>query len=100
MPRRIRDRADAVACLAAVDASGLQRADWARRQDVDARSLNAWRLNLAREGRGGVRLVELVPTPTARPARYLVRLDGLEVELDDQFREDTLARLLGVLSRC
>lgn len=98
MPRKIRDESDAITCLNAVEASGLARADWAHQHGIDARSLNAWRLKLRRI-RPSLRLVELVATPTP-PARYLLRFDGLELELDDHFREDTLARLLAVVSRC
>lgn len=100
MPRKIRDHADALACLDAAHASGLDRATWAHRNDVDARSLNAWRVNLTRGSRRSVRLVELLPAPATAPARYLLRFDGLELELDDRFRDDTLARLLAVLARC
>jgi hypothetical protein len=46
--RKIRTADDARACLAAAQASGLPRAAWARAHGIDARSLNAWRLNLAR----------------------------------------------------
>ncbi|MCB9745455.1 MAG: hypothetical protein H6740_22950 [Alphaproteobacteria bacterium] len=100
MPRKIRDHADAVASLAAAEASGLDRVSWARRHDIDARSLNAWRVNLERgEGRRP-RLVELVPISAPSAPRYLLRFDGVELEVDDHFREDTLTRLLSVLSRC
>jgi transposase-like protein len=46
--RKIVDDADARRCLAAVAASGRPRATWAREHGVDARSLNAWRITLAR----------------------------------------------------
>jgi hypothetical protein len=51
--RRITDRDEAEACLASVASSGLDRATWARREGIDARSLNAWRLNLERSERTG-----------------------------------------------
>lgn len=98
MPRKILDQNDALRCLDAARASGLDRKTWARRNNIDARSLNAWHVNLTRSGRQPLRLVELLPS--GGPARYLLRLDGLELELDDYFRDDTLTRLLGVLSRC
>lgn len=104
--RRIRDEGDARACLASADASGLGRAAWARRHGVDGRSLNAWRLNLARrigqgELRPPVRLVELVPTVPMSPApRYLVRCGRFEVELDDGFEEEVVERLLRVVAGC
>ena len=95
--RRIRDEADARACLAAVEASGLGRAEWARREGIDARSLNVWRMNLSRK-RAPARLVELVPT--VRAARYVVRCGHLEVEIGDDFNEATLFRLLQVVAAC
>lgn len=102
MARKIRDRQDALACLEALDASGMTLTPWARAHGVDARSLNCWRLNLGWRA-DKHRLVELVPgaPPTALPrARYIVRVEDVEVEVDDHFREDTLARLLDVLAPC
>ena len=63
MPRRkIRDVADAHACLNAAAASGLPRAVWARANGIDARSLNAWRITLDRTKRPRSELaVELGP---------------------------------------
>ena len=46
--RKIRDGADARTSLAAAAESKVSRAEWARQQGIDGRSLNAWRLNLAR----------------------------------------------------
>lgn len=102
MARKIRDRQDALACLEAMDASDLNLTSWARSHDVDARSLHCWRMNLGWQA-GGQRIVELVPEP--RPAslpvaRYVFRVNGVELEVDDHFREDTLARLLQVIAPC
>ena len=49
--RRVRDASDADVCLAQAEASGLQRAAWARAHGVSARSLNMWRLILERQRR-------------------------------------------------
>lgn len=103
--RKIRDAADAHACLAAAASSGLTRAAWARSQEIDGRSLNAWRMNLSRRGRSGrrqrVRLVELVAAPPApEPASYVVRVGEFAVEVDDRFDSATLHRLLGVIAGC
>lgn len=101
--RRIRDEAEARASLAAAERSGLVRKEWARREGVDARSLNAWRMNLARRQRA-VRLVELLPTvetvEVERSARYLVRRGDVEVEVGDDFKDATLRRLLEVIATC
>ena len=108
--RKIRDVADARACLAAVKATrGKSLGQWARERGIDGRSLSAWRSNLARGAKGRrrprrrrVRLVELIaaPAPTALAARYVVRCGKLAVEVDGQFDEATLRRLLGVVAAC
>ncbi len=80
---------------------------WARAHGVDARSLNAWRVNLAqREPKSSgspmkPRLVELVPTASTEPsARYRVRVGDVEIALDDRFEESTLVRLVRALRSC
>ena len=73
--RKIRDAADARACLKAMKAArGVSKAQWAHEHGIDGRSLTAWRINLGRAApsRQQARLVELVATPagtSARPAR-------------------------------
>jgi transposase-like protein len=102
--RKLADAAEARRCLDQVAASGLTRVAWARAHGVDARSLNAWRLNLEqrRVPRSPMRLVEWVPTTPAEPepARYLVRCGALEVEVDHRFDEGVLRRLLAVVTSC
>ena len=59
--RKIRDADEALRALDAIARSGADRVAWARANNIDARSLNAWRVNLSR-GRSAspLRLVELV----------------------------------------
>ena len=104
--RKILDQLEAEACLAAVAASGLSRSAWAHRQGIDARSLNAWRLNLERGSAApdegpGLRVVELVPktVPRSNP-QYAVRYGDFVVEVGEDFDERVLGRLLGVVARC
>lgn len=108
--RKIRDEADARACMTAVKVSGLSPAAWCRSEGVDGRSLRAWTINLQR-GAGSARkpmqsarplsLIELVPSAAVRAAsRYTVRVGAHGVELDDQFDEKTLRRLVSVLASC
>ena len=101
MACKIRDRQDALACLEALDTSGMTLTPWARAHGVDARSLHCWRLNLGGR-RDTSRLVELVPeSPASQPrARYILRVDDVEFEVDDHFREETLARLLDLVAPC
>jgi hypothetical protein len=102
MPRRkIRDATDARRCLDAAEASGLHRVEWARRHGVNARSLNAWRVNLERGAAPEpLRLLELVSSAQPAAGRYVVHVGEVSVEVDDDFREDTLARLLRVVLAC
>ena len=108
MGRKIIDERDARACLKAADAAGISRREWAWAHDVDARSLNAWRINLGhgtvrkpRAGQPGLRLVELVPTSVPRAeGRYVVRVAGAEIALDDDFRDETLVRIVRALRAC
>jgi hypothetical protein len=108
--RKIRDEGDARECIAAVTASGLSPAEWARSAGVDGRSLRAWTLNLQRgsatkPGRTrrckSVSLVELVPARVSQSAaRYTVRIGAHCVEVDEHFEESTLRHLLTALSSC
>lgn len=103
--RKVRDEAEARSAMAALVASGLPRRAWARQHGISPRSLNAWQINLARRERGGpgpsLRVVEVTPLPqTAPSATYAVVVGDARIELDDEFREDTLRRLLGVLRTC
>jgi hypothetical protein len=111
--RKIRDEADARTCIAAVRASKLTAREWARFEGIDGRSLRAWTINLERGANSTkltrsqtrlpqpLRLVELIPSTSARSAgRYVVRVGVHAVEVDDQFAEATLRRLVAVLAPC
>ena len=119
--RKITDEQEARRCLAAARRTGESAGAWARANGIDGRSLNAWRVNLARRGASGKRtrprvtsrsptamvvrpraaLVELVPA--SRPgdtARYVVHVGELRVEVGDDFTAETLLRLVEVLRAC
>lgn len=112
--RKVEDEIEARVLLAKVDASGGDVGAWCRAHGFDGRSLSAWRTNLARGRAPGrrrtrpaaatsvapLRLVELVPTTTISASRYVVRVGAIAVELGDDFREETLRRLLEVLRPC
>jgi len=104
VPRKLKGAAEARSALAAVEASGLSRAAWAHAHGIDARSLNAWRLTLARRERARaeapLRLVELVAPRSAGEARYRVVVGEVAIEVDDRFETETLRRLLSVVSGC
>ncbi len=100
--RKIRDEADARACLDDAASSGLRRAQWARVHGVDARSLNAWRVNLRRRDAtpSVLQFVELVATEGGDVRTLRVRRNALEVEVPEDFDDDHLLRVLRVLAAC
>ena len=104
--RKIRDEVDARKCLEAASHSGVSRKQWAHDHGVDARSLNAWRMNLTRRGQQrqqpGLRLVELVPagavSASSRP--LVVRCGPWSVEVTLDVDEELLATVLQVIATC
>jgi hypothetical protein len=101
--RKIQDEAEAIAALDSIARTGLELTDWCRARDIDTRSLAGWRGVL--EARGyeppqEVGFVEVVRVPIERSARYSVRHGGFSVELDGDFDDDTLGRLLRVVAAC
>lgn len=100
--RKVRDEAEARSAMDAVAASGLPRPVWARRHGISPRSLNAWRLNLARRRATtpSLRLVEITPLAGPAAPTYSLRVGDVQLEVGDDFSEDTLRRLLGVLRSC
>ena len=104
--RKLRDADEARRCLDEAAASGLTRPEWARANEIDGGSLNAWHLNLERaqrrNGQPVPRLVELVLAEPVleEPVRYVVRYGELAVEVDHRFDDDVLRRLLGVMASC
>jgi hypothetical protein len=107
--RKIINEQDATRSLAAVKSSGSDLATWARAHGVDGRSLGLWRANLERRGTPlprqravKAKLVELVPAvslTTGRPT-YVLHVGGVELEFGDNYDEQSLRRLVGVLKSC
>ena len=103
--RKIFNEEDARRCLAAVMSAPGGLGEWSRANGIDGRSLNLWRKNLERRGmRTAVvvsKLIELVPAPVAvTSARYVLHVGGVELQLGDDFNEQTLRRLVGLLKSC
>lgn len=99
--RKILDAQDARNCLSGAARAGVHRAEWARAQGVDPRSLNAWRINLERgvcTPKSMPRLVELVRQ--VAPSVVSVRCGPFTVEVGDNFDDQLLARVLGVVAAC
>lgn len=101
--RKVRDECDARELLDAWFGSGQQLVEFCKLHGVDGRSLNCWRRNLsaASKGEGApLRLLEVVtPQPVVR-AEYRLVVGDVIVQVDDAFRDDTLARLLRVVAAC
>jgi len=108
--RRVRNEAEARACLDAAACSGLGLRDWARQQGFDGRSVHAWALNLGRRrsgSRGSVappvsnaRFVELCATPVTSAPVYLVHVGDLRIEVPTNFDAEVLRRLVVAVSAC
>ena len=104
--KKVADREEAELLLAEWRASGVSLTAFAGTLGIDGRSLNCWRRNLARREQPRqpqpLRLLELASTaaPPREAATYRVQLGGIEVVVGDDFREDTLERLLKVVAQC
>lgn len=103
--RKVGSAAEAKALLEEAAANHVDRAEWAKRQGVDARSLNAWRVNLARqsrrvESRPELQLVELVPSTMTASSPLVVRCGAFSVEVGDGFDDHVLRRVLAVVASC
>lgn len=99
--RKVRDEPEAERLLLELDETGQELVAFCRARGIDGRSLGCWRRNLERRGRsfGGVRLLELTPRESS-PAWYRVVVGDVAVEVEDDFRDDTLRRLLAVVRSC
>ena len=107
--RKVRDPAHARQLLAELHSTPLTLAEFARQRGIDGRSLNMHRVNLgagARQERepASVRLLELVAGrdigDSGRRGRYVVRCGDVAIELDEDFDEDVLRRLIAVAVSC
>ena len=100
--RKVRDEDDAHELLDEWEGSGLELRDFCQRRGIDGRSLHCWNLNLeAREAEPApLRLVEVMtPRPTCKAA-YRLSIGEVLIEVDDDFHDDTLARLIRVAAAC
>ena len=97
--------------------AGRRAGEWARSRGIDGRSLNAWKVNLARRGTTAAprrskpkaplpapALIELVPPDSigkrAAGGRYVLEVSGARVEFDDHCSVATLRRVLEALRSC
>ena len=103
--RKIIDAADAAHCMDAIAASGSTLWAWAQANGVNPRSLSVWKDRLraavdhAPARAPAPRLVELVAAPV-RHHTYRLCVDDVQIELDSDFDEATLTRLLRAVRAC
>ncbi|HEY0781073.1 MAG TPA: hypothetical protein VGE98_01355, partial [Thermoanaerobaculia bacterium] len=115
--RKITDELDAQRCLVAARRAGGDVGAWARANGVDGRSLNTWRMNLARRGstrrspsaraptgesmHSRAAVVELIPAQrSSAGGRYAVHVGATRVEFGDDFDPGTLRRIVEALRTC
>lgn len=104
--RKVRDHRDAVQLLRAFEVSGQALAPFCLAHGIDGRSLRCWRTNLARRSAPpdsskprALRLLEVTSMPRVA-SLYRIRVGDITVELDDNFRADTLGRILDQVRTC
>ena len=107
--RNVHDEREALALLEELEDSGLELSAFCALYGVDGRSLNCWKHNLGRSRPGpklrpqSLRLVEVVTSVSDESpsvAAYKLSVGGVSIEVDDHFRDETLARLLRVAATC
>lgn len=98
--RKISGEAEAVALLGEWRSESVDFKVFCRERGIDGRSLQCWRMNVARREPETVRLLELTLPGEETVARYQVHVGDYTVEVDDHFREQTLTRLLAAVGRC
>lgn len=117
--RTVKGAEDARECLAAATAAGMTVYGWCTANNVAPSALYHWRQRLAALG-GGPQFVEVTAAAPVRPARvpakvqptpapessgdprarYEVHVGGCHLVVGDDFRDETLARLLRVARAC
>jgi hypothetical protein len=96
--RRKVEAVEAEELVAAWQASGEPLSAWCSRQGIDGRSLRYW---VDRVPSPVLRLVELTPPrPSHSRSGVCVRVRGMAVLVDDDFSDETLARVLRVVRAC
>lgn len=93
------DEDEARALLDAFADEGGDLAAFCRARGLSTDAMYRWRSRLAAAGEDTPRLVELHAS-AAPKARYELRVRGVRVLVGDDFRDETLARLLRVARAC
>ena len=99
--RCITDEEEANRLLRAWRQSQMELPAFCAAHGIDGRSLRSWLDKNKGTDIPSVRLLELMPVEKTRPvptqATYRLTIGAVSLELDENFREETLVRLLSVL---
>ena len=97
--RKVANREEALELIEAWEDSGEPFGAFCADYGVDGRSLHCWKRNLERRqgAKDPVRLIELTPVSAPSGSLYRIAVGRVTIEVDDNFREDTLTRLLAVV---
>ena len=99
--RKIRDECEARELLAVYDDWPESFRSFCAAEGVDGRSLRAWQRRLTPEmPPPALELVQLPAIAVARPATYRVCVGDIAIEVNEDFHEATLMRLLAVVQAC
>ena len=103
--RRVRDRSEATELLDEWKNSGERMSEWCAARGINWYSLNAHR---GHRERGMMRMNEFVELTVAEPvvsapaamARYRLCVGDYTLEVEDDFRDDSVRRLLHLAATC
>ncbi len=98
--RKISGKSEAVALLEEWRSESVDFKVFCKERGIDGRSLQCWRMNFSRREPEPVRLLELTIPREENVACYQIRVGDFTVEVNDDFRDETLSRLLTVVGRC
>ena len=103
--RKVPDAETAQRWLSAAERSGLTRAAWCAVEGVDARSLQAWRLALARRAaryrsHAFVEVVARVPAADSGPPPLRVHVGEIVIEVVPGFHAASLTEVVRAIRAC
>ena len=98
--RKINGEAEAAALLKEWRAESVDFDVFCKEQGVDGRSLQCWRMTFAKREPEAMRLLELTLPREKAAASYRIHVGDYTVEVDDDFQDETLTRLLTAVGRC
>ena len=98
--RKVRDFEEAGELLAAWEASDERMSVWCGSRGINWYSLSAYRSWMTRRRAAFVEVESAAPRPFVLAASYRIEVHGAVVEVDDDFDDATLVRLLRAVAAC